>query len=310
MGFLPVIRCNNWSVLLSVFDQSSVINILDLTKLNSDLYLALHPAMDKGAGDQVSILIINPNSSTYMTEALKPLLQNLQHPNLRLDFYTAPPTAPRSINDAATSDASAQETLPDLLKFLGLSDTAHSLQQGRYSAYLIACYSAHPLTPILRARIQAPVLNIFEASVIYARSLRRPFGIVTTGKYWETALSGAMGDIRTDALGKDGENDEDSNFVGVRSTKLNASELHSTDRAEVDRKIIQASAELVRGGAQVVLLGCAGMSGMDHAVREGARMEGKEVEIVDGVRVGVQLLESWAESVITLDRNWRLLKGN
>ena len=80
-------------------------------------------------------------------------------------------------------------------------------------------------------------------------------------------------------------------FVGVRSTGLNASELHATPKEEVDRRIAQAGAQLVRDGADVVILGCAGMSGMEEAVREGARTQGKDIEIVDGVRAGVVFLE-------------------
>ena len=110
--------------------------------------------MAKNSMGQVSILIINPNSSLSMTEALKPLLEDLLHPELHFDFYTAPDSAPRSINDAATSEASTRETLPDLLlNFLGLSEGCHARRNGRYSAYLVACYSAHPLTSILRARL-------------------------------------------------------------------------------------------------------------------------------------------------------------
>ena len=59
---------------------------------------------------------------------------------------------------------------------------------------------------------------------------------------------------------------------------------------------MEASAGLVRDGAEVVLLGCAGMSGMDEAVMRGARTEGKNVCIVDGVRAGVELLEGWGRA--------------
>lgn len=244
--------------------------------------------------DPASILIINPNSSSSMTDALRPLLQDLVQPGLKLDFYTAPPSAPKSINDAETSEASAKETLPDLAKFLESASAPGS--QPPYSAYLVACYSAHPLTSILRALYRRPVLNIFEASVIRARAVGRPFGIVTTGKYWEEALSAAVPNIKTTASGEyDNDVDATKNFIGVRSTGLSASELHSTAREEVDRRIIEASAGLVRDGVQVILLGCAGMSGMEEAVVKGAQMEGREVQIVDGVHAGVELLAAWTE---------------
>lgn len=243
--------------------------------------------------DRISILVINPNSSSSMTDALKPLLKDLLCDNVELDFYTAPSTAPKSINDEATSEASTKETLPDLFRYLKLSEDAPDPQSSRYTAYLIACYSVHPLTPLLRARVRVPVLNIFEASVIRAKTLGRPFGIVTTGKYWETALSEGIVDMQMDSACRRDEGVVDTTkFVGVRSTGLSAIKLHSTAREEVDMRIMQASAELVREGAQVILLGCAGMSGMEEAVLDGARLEGKEVQIVDGVRAGVEILQA------------------
>ena len=79
----------------------------------------------------------------------------------------------------------------------------------------------------------------------------------------------------------------------TRDRGLTATELHSTAKAEVDARIARASAELAREGAEVILLGCAGMSGMEAAVRAGAAStsKGQEVVVVDGVRAGIVLLE-------------------
>lgn len=250
----------------------------------------------------ISILVINPNSSESMTAVLKPLLSDLLHTHLSLDFYTAPASAPPSINDAETSALSTSVTFPTLLPFLterdhNGEDTQDPEHHG-YSAYLVACYSPHPLTSLIRAHSTVPVLNIFEASVLHARVLSRPFGIVTTGRYWEDVLADGVHQFLvgsdTPAIGEvrgEGEGGGIGAFVGVRSTGLNATELHSTKKEEVERRIEQASAELVKEGAEVIILGCAGMSGMEEAVRSGAHAEGKEIKIVDGVRAGVVLLE-------------------
>ena len=247
----------------------------------------------------ISILVINPNSTESMTAALKPLLADLLHPRLSLDFYTAPASAPPSINDAETSSLSAATTFPTLLPFLTTQNHdqhAQDPERHGYSAYLVACYSPHPLTTLIRTHSTAPVLNIFEASILHARALGRPFGIVTTGKYWETVLTDG---VRQYLTGTDTPADDDvekggagiGGFIGVRSTGLNATELHSTEKEEVDRRIAQASAELVREGADIIILGCAGMSGMEEAIRRGADAEGRSINIVDGVRAGVILLE-------------------
>jgi Asp/Glu/hydantoin racemase len=230
-----------------------------------------------------------------MTDALPPLLEDFTNAQVNIDFYTAPATAPPSINDEETTRLSTEKTLPGVMQYI--ARRGQEPQHPPYSAYLVACYSAHPITPILRTSLASPVINIFEASVIKARSLGRPFGIVTTGQYWESALGDAVPSI---AIGAEGQSDpklgSQDNFVGVRSTGLTASELHSTPRDEVHRRIVQASASLVKEGAELILLGCCAMSGMDEAVVAGGRAEGKDVEIIDGVRVGVELLVAWSQA--------------
>ena len=82
-----------------------------------------------------------------------------------------------------------------------------------------------------------------------------------------------------------GDKGKNERFAGVETTGLNATELHSTPQEEVKRRIKEAARRLMaRGSVKVVILGCAGMAGMDEWVREEA-LEG--VKIVDGVKVGV-----------------------
>ncbi|KAI0685582.1 Asp/Glu/hydantoin racemase [Cytidiella melzeri] len=228
--------------------------------------------------NRISILVVNPNSSSSMTAVLEHLLADLAHSQLNLAFYTAPSTAPPSINDEETSALSASETLPDLLKYSA---------NPSFSAYLIACFSDHPLTWALREEVSAPVLNIFQASILHARMLSLPFGIVTTGKYWVPVLQKATESFFTGRI---------EDFVGVRSTGLSAIELHSKPHEEVHRRIADATADLVGHGARVLIMGCAGMSGMEEAVQAGAKSKGLQVTVIDGVRAGVVLLEGLVRS--------------
>lgn len=245
------------------------------------------------AQSKISVLVINPNSSESMTYAVKNISSDLLHSNLSLDFYTAPPDAPPSINCQETSDLSADVTMRSLLPFL---DPSYSSPEDAdlhhpYSAYLVSCYSLHPLTNMLREKTDRPVLNIFEASLLHAKALALPFGIVTTGKYWEAVFTNGVRDYFTGGVDVEYDGGVVKDFIGVQTTGLTAIELHTTPKEEVDRRIVEASASLVREGAQVILLGCAGMSGMEEAVRLGAQKEGKSVRVIDGVRAGIVLLE-------------------
>ncbi|EJF60737.1 hypothetical protein DICSQDRAFT_147718 [Dichomitus squalens LYAD-421 SS1] len=204
----------------------------------------------------VSILIVNPNSSKSMTEGLQPILADLMHPQLVLQYLTGPEQSPPSVNDFTTSVISAAHTFPSLLPLL-VPETP-----GAPDAYLVACFSDHPLVGMLREHTHKPVIGIFEASVTHALALGQPFGIVTTGKYWERALTDGV--QRMFGSGNIG-----GAFVGVESTGMTALELHEKQAEVVAAGISAAASRMVGRGARTIIMGCAGMSGMERAVQEG-----------------------------------------
>ncbi|KAI0359512.1 hypothetical protein OH77DRAFT_1420022 [Trametes cingulata] len=227
----------------------------------------------------ISILIINPNSSQSMTTALEPILADLRHPGLSLGYHTGPAgLAPPSVNDHATSVLSAAHTFEAILPLIVVGECSGN----EYDAYLVACFSDHPLVGMIRERTSKPVLGIFEASVMQALALGKPFGIVTTGQYWEAALTAGLRRIF-------GSEDIGGAFVGVQSTGMTASELHDTQPDVVAEKISAATSCVVAKGARTIIMGCAGMSGMEQAVRNGSN--GMGVRVVDAVRSGVTILE-------------------
>lgn len=140
------------------------------------------------------------------------------------------------------------------------------------------------------------VTGIFEASVaICLQSLNASpsvittkFGIVSTGKQWETILGEAVADL----LGSS----DSTRYAGTETTGLNADELHKTPEEEVTERMRAATRRLLSKGARAICLGCAGMAGMDDMVRKECistlgEVEGTRVTIVDGVIAGVIYLE-------------------
>ncbi|KAG8884625.1 hypothetical protein FRB98_002305 [Tulasnella sp. 332] len=225
------------------------------------------------------ILIVNPNSSSPITESLR---KSTSSPDgCSLQYFTGPKSAPPSIDDDETSFQSERACLPTL---------KDNLSKGDVDAILIACYSDHPLVHSLRAAISnTHIIGILEASITHALLLGRTFGIVTTGAAWEPVLSKGVAEF----LGFDWEawNKDRGRpcrrFVGVASTGLGVNELHEADQAEVAERIGTAARSLVARGADVICLGCAGMSGMEDLVTSAT--EGR-VTVVDGVQAGVELL--------------------
>ncbi|ORY17117.1 Asp/Glu/hydantoin racemase [Clohesyomyces aquaticus] len=239
-----------------------------------------------------SILIINPNSTESMTEGLRPLIESLHFEDTSHAFFTAP-SGPKSINDEDDAVESVKHTLPALKPLLD-----------RHNGFLVACYSKHPLVPLLKQEAvvkdgRKPVTGIFEASVSTSLQIIHPdekFGIVSTGKVWEKILSEAV----VDFLGTGSE--ASRRFAGVETTGLNATELHDAPQEEVRKRVQGAVKRLLkRGDVGAVCLGCAGMAGMDEWVREACveelgELDGESIRIVDGVQAGVAWLEGAVRS--------------
>lgn len=177
------------------------------------------------------------------------------------------------------------------------------------------------------------MLGIFEASVDAAIALlsipkgrKRKWGIVTTGEGWrrplEEGVKMLLGRVPPDRL------DEEGSFKAVECVGLNAGDLHDEPEDEgvvgqgeregkVEGKVKDATGRLLKDGdVGVVVLGCAGMVGMEEWVRDvGMRVEGEEsrrrdgggegggaggeakgggegqISVVDGVKAGLMILE-------------------
>jgi Asp/Glu/hydantoin racemase len=260
------------------------------------------------------ILIINPNSSAAMTSSLSQLIATFNLPATIQTCLWNPSSGPSSINNDADASTSCDCVLREL-------PAAAGINLAEFDAFLVACYSDHPLTRELASILAVDrkettaILGIFEASVKSALTLleRRgdsnnedtggdattlqKFGIVTTGVYWESALSSAVVDLISSYSGprrKQGWTLD--KFKCVVSTGLSAGELHSAPPEEVHARMVAATRRLVRDGdVSVVCLGCAGMAGMDKIVSgacvdELGEERGGKVRVVDGVAAGIGML--------------------
>jgi len=240
----------------------------------------------------ISLLVINPNSTASMTDALKPLVISLGYPNTDYTFFTAP-SGPPSINDHAQAIESAQHCIPHLLQLLDQHD-----------GFLVACYSDHPLVRMLSTHTRKPVIGIFQASVttsLHLISRHQTFGIVTTGDIWEGLLTEAVHNF----IGVPTDTNIESNrnpFAGVETTGLNATDLHDAPAAEVRQRLKEATKRLLargsHGDVRAICLGCAGMVGLEEVVREACietfgYVEGTyELKVIDGVKAGVGILQA------------------
>jgi Asp/Glu/hydantoin racemase len=145
-------------------------------------------------------------------------------------------------------------------------------------------------------RSNISVAGIFEASVatcLQSLDISERFGIVSTGEQWQGILDEAVRDI----LGSPNS----TRYAGTETTALNAVELHTTSKDEVDRRMKDATKRLLSRRARAICLGCAGMAGMDRTVREACieflgEGDGRKIMIVDGVVSGVNYLQGVVRS--------------
>ena len=185
-----------------------------------------------------------------------------------------------------------------------MADLASKPDVGEYDGIIVACFSVHPLVSRLWSRFEGrvAVTGIFEASILTSLSLLPPYlaadassqawGIVTTGKFWESHLSEGVRSF----LGQDPAATS-SKFAGVFSTGLNAGDFHGDIPAEVIRQKLEEAARglLTKASIGCVVMGCAGMAGLEEiirgaAIREYGEERGSRVCIVDGVKAGIALL--------------------
>ncbi|KZV70123.1 putative DCG1-like protein [Peniophora sp. CONT] len=250
------------------------------------------------------LLVVNPNTSVSMTDALRPVVESVLGASGEVTFFTAPspssgteihPGALPSINSPQDCEASAQYVYPFVEPLIE-----------HYDAFLVACYSEHPLVGMLgrviqtRSRDEQPkrqryVTGIFEASVLASLGVlaqlspESAFGIISTGSVWETALADAVHAF----LGADAS----KRFSGCRTTGMSALELHDAPAEVVKERMANATSRLLRDAPQtrVFCLGCAAMVDGADAIRLGAGRafgDGKDndIRVVDGVAAGVAWL--------------------
>ncbi|KAE8227757.1 hypothetical protein CF326_g7336 [Tilletia indica] len=230
----------------------------------------------------ITLAVINPNSSDVITKALEQNLSPSHDPSLALTFHTGPPESPPSINNPIDAIISASHTFSLLTS---IQETSSSCIASKADAFLICCFSNHPLAGMLRqAYPRKPCMHILEAAVLHALPLCNRFGVITTG-------ADAVPDIDRgvrDVLGANSYR-----YIGTVATGLGVVELQTGDPAKIQAVLKEHSAKLANMGADAIILGCAGMTGMEEIVRQGAQSvlpKGRQVAVIDGAKAGVQLL--------------------
>ncbi|CAK0895628.1 unnamed protein product [Prorocentrum cordatum] len=179
------------------------------------------------------ILVVNPNSSSSFTELMAARAKGWP----QLDAVCInPATGPASIEGDFDDVLSAVPTLEEILR-----------RRGTFDAVVVACISDHSAIAAAREALVQPVVGILEASVMLACLVGEKFAIVTSNRRWEPLLWRAL-----ETYGVK------ERCCGVRGCLDRVLDLEG----DVHAMILQTARELVEQGAEVIVLGCAGMAGL------------------------------------------------
>ena len=213
----------------------------------------------------MKILVINPNTTESFTKAVQDAVENYKNPGTEV-IAVNPKTGPGTIESIFEEMLSGVPTLEIFLA-----------NEKEYDGFIIACYGNEGLVQAAREITRKPVIGITEASYYMACMLGRKFSVVTTGDRWETLL---WDSVRLHGL--------EERCASMRPTSIATSELEASGDDVVREHLLkEARRALEEDGAEVILLGCAGMTGFDKELE--AELD---VPVIDGVVAALKLMEA------------------
>lgn len=269
------------------------------------------------------LLVINPNSTESITDGLRDALEPYRPADVHLDYFTGPSHAPTGIRDFRTGVQTAAICFDELEKsgalrrydgFLVCCCASGSAApfHGEARSLLMFCPPAvtdHPLQHMIREELgptsPKPCIGMFEAGLSKALMLGRKFGVLSTGFGPKPLLSkGVMNFLGAASSDR---------WAGGITSSIAIEELRQADvRDKVERLMKETAAKVAEKGAgtwmcalkfasmreltchssaDTIIMGCAGMAGMEPLVRAGVKEAGLgEVRVIDAAVAGLVML--------------------
>lgn len=209
------------------------------------------------------ILVVNPNTSRSMTEAIGAIAVRAASPGTTI-ACACPEFGPRSIEGHVEETVAAAAMLEVIAR-----------ERGRHDAVIVACFG-DPGLAAARELVDVPVVGIAEAAMQLSTFVAHRFSIVTVIPRVIPMLEDL---VRRNHL--------EGRCASIRATPLGVLEIERDwDRAEA-LMVEQAVAAVRDDGAEAICLGCAGMGSLLERMRD--RLD---VPVLEGVASAVQVAES------------------
>jgi Asp/Glu/hydantoin racemase len=186
------------------------------------------------------ILVINPNSSASVTRAIDAALQPLRLPGGPTITVASLDSGPPGI----ASQRDADSVVMPLVAWVMRDDA---------DAFVLACFSDPGLHAVREAAGGRPVMGIAEWGILRALSLGERFGIIALSP---SSIRRQQRMVRQMGV--------ESRYAGSLAVAATAAD---TTGAAMHERLTAAGHDLVRQrGADVVVLGCAGMATHRHTI--------------------------------------------
>lgn len=210
------------------------------------------------------LLIINPNSTASMTDAILTSAKASAPDGVEIIAWTSQ-GGPPSIQGAEDGAAA----VPPLLKLI---ENGNGTATGAgFDAIIIACFDDTGLAEA-KALSRVPVIGIGEAAYHTARLLGHRFSVVTTLPVSVPVLEA---NIRANGFG--------DLCACVRASDVPVLAIESDPDASLEAIKTAAEKAVAEDDVSAIVLGCAGMSGLVE------RLSALDATVIDGVAAAVHL---------------------
>lgn len=215
----------------------------------------------------MKIMVINPNTSESMTDHIREELNRIKRPDTELTVVCAE-SGPETI-ESAYDEAHAVPPTLELVK---------RANEERYDAIILACFS-DPGLDAAKEISEIPVIGIEEVTLHIAAMLGAKFTVLTPRR---ERIPSKREDVCRRGL--------EHFLASIRSLDLSVAETDA-DPQKTKKKVVEvAKAAVEEDGAEVMILGCAGMAGY------APELESKlGVKVLDPSAVALKMAEAMVD---------------
>lgn len=222
----------------------------------------------------MKILVINPNTSQSMTDAIAEECRKVAAADTVIDAIS-PDYGPRSIETHAEDAIAAAATIDAVLQ----------RKNDGYDAIVVACF-IDPALAAIREIVDVPVIGIAEAAAHLAALVAPKFSVVTVMRRLEHQIA--------ETIEKSGLADR---CASVRSIDLSVLGIEADLSGTLDQMEAAARVAMEEDDAEAILLGCAGLGPLDKELQ--SRLG---VPVLDGCGCAIKLAEACAGYGVTTSK--------